>query len=253
MNPLKKIIFEYCIPFVGRIFRRKNQYVNVIYYHDVVKEEGSSFMKINFNFFKQQMEYIASKEYSTYRFDDLTSDLILEYNPKKVIITFDDGWLSNYTEIYDLMSHLGLKYNVFLTIGKIGNDPNYLSWEQIRKMHESGLVGFGIHTYSHPDMSNISKINPELEFEKANKIFEQELNYKPNDFCYPFGFYSEESNEYISTNLDYKRIYTSKLMYSYFQNDKIIFGRNGISNDEPFNVFKAKLKGYFNIWRKLFG
>ena len=102
-------------------------------------------------------------------------------------------------------------------------------------------------------MSDISKIDPELEFTKADAIFEKELGYKPLDFCYPFGNYSEESNEYISSKQNYHRIYTSRYMYSYRQNGKLIFGRCGISNDESFGVFKAKLKGYFNVWRTIFG
>ena len=120
-------------------------------------------------------------------------------------------------------------------------------------MYVEGLVGFGAHTYTHPDMSDISKIDSELEFTKADAIFEKELGYKPLDFCYPFGCYSEASNDYIVKNTNYTRIYTSRMMYSYMQDGKIIFGRNGISNDESFGVFKAKLKGYFNVWRIIFG
>lgn len=251
MNYLKKIIYNYGIPFVGRLFKWKNKYVNVIYYHDIVEGQGESFMRTNYDLFKSHMEHIAHRGYKTLRFDDLNSEDKERYDSKKIIIAFDDGWKSNYTMIYDLMKSLGLKYNIYLTIGEIGKNPDYLTWEQVKKMHEDGLVGFGAHTYTHPDMSDISKIDTELEFKKADLIFEQHLGFSPLDFCYPFGYYSEESNEYISSHLNYIRIYTSRMMYSYRQNGKIIFGRNGISNDESFGVFKAKLKGYFNIWKSI--
>ena len=253
MRAFKHFIYSYIIPFIGKLFMSRNKYVNVIYYHDVVDGEGKTFMRIGFETFKKQMEYLVSQGYTTCRFDDLQSENEHCFSKKRVLIAFDDGWKSNYSKIYELMKKLGLKYNVFLTIGEIGNNRDYLDWEMIRKMHQEGLVGFGVHTYSHPDMSDISRIDPEVEFTTADSIFRKELGYDPKDFCYPFGKYSEESNDYISKNQDYSRIYTSKMMYSYLQNGKIIFGRTAISDDDSCRIFRLKLNGYYNIWRSLLG
>ena len=253
MNPIKKLVYNYGVPLVGRLFHRKNKYINVIYYHDIVDGEGYSFMRTNFEVFKRQMEYIAQNGYTTVRFDDIRATTDEEYDAKRIIIAFDDGWKSNYTKIYDLMKSLGLKYNIYLAVKEIGVNPDYLTWDEVRKMHDEGWVGFGAHTYTHPDMSDISKIDPKVEFTKADAIFEEQLGYRPIDFCYPVGAYSEDSNEFISSQLGYRRIYTSRMMYSYRQNGKLIFGRNGISNEDSFGVFKAKLKGYFNVWRTIIG
>ena len=38
---------------------------------------------------------------------------------KSILITFDDGWLSNYTEIFDFMKLKKIKYNIFLEIATI--------------------------------------------------------------------------------------------------------------------------------------
>lgn len=252
MNSIKKFIYNYGIPFIGRLYNHNNEIVNVIYYHNIVDNEGKSFMHTNYDVFEKHMKYIASHGYHTLRFDNLSEEN-LKYDNKTIIIAFDDGWESNYSKIYDLMKSLGLKYNIFLAIKEIGSNPNYLTWEQIRRMHNEGFVGFGAHTYNHPNMSDISKIDVTVEFDKADAIFEKELGYKPLDFCYPYGYYSEASNDYIIKNTEYKHIYTSRMMYSYRQEGKIVFGRNGISNDETFYVFKAKLKGYFNVWRKIIG
>lgn len=247
MNKIKKLLFGNVLPFIGKCFLHKNKYVNVIYYHDVVLGTGYSFQKTNYELFKKQMIYIANEGYETLRFDDLTEENI-KFSKKKVLIVFDDGWKSNYNLIYELMRSLGIKYNIYLTISKIGRDPNYLSWEQVVKMHDEGYVGFGVHTYSHPDMSDLSKVDTDKEFNFANSIFQENLGYKALDFCYPYGAWSEETNRYISLNHIYKRVYTSNLMYSYKQNDTLIFGRNGISNDENWSVFKAKLRGELNVF-----
>ena len=252
MNILKKIAYTYIIPLIGRINIKKNKFVNIIYYHDIVKDKGNSFQQTNIELFKRQMEYISRKGYKTFRFDDLNNDT-LRFSSKSVIIAFDDGWASNYFEIYDFMNSLGLKYNIYLAIDKIGSCSDFLTWELVRKMHCEGNVGFGIHTFNHVDVSDLTKINPSVEFGEANKKFRNELGYEPLDFCYPYGSYSETSNNYLIKNSPYIRLYTSDMMFSYSKNGKIIFGRSGIKNEESMSLFKAKLKGYMNIWTKIIG
>lgn len=251
MNIFKGIAYNYAIPFIGKMMVKKNKYVNVIYYHDIVKSKGHSFMQTNIDLFKQQMQYIAGNGYKTLRFDDLNDQNNVKFEKNKVVIAFDDGWLSNYTEIFDFMKSLGIKYNVYLTIGEIDNNPDYLTWDLIRQMHDSGLIGFGVHTFTHPHVADMRNIDPKLEFVQANEVFQKELGYEPLDFCYPYGSCTETSHEYLTTKTQYLRIYTSSLRYSYTKNGRIIFGRNGISNDESFGVFKAKLNGFFNIWNSL--
>lgn len=251
MNLLKRIAYNFIIPFIGKIQNDRNKYVNIVYYHDIVDGKGQSFMQTNIDVFKRQMEYIAKNDYKTLRFDELDDDNNAKFEKKKIVIAFDDGWLSNYNEIFDFMKSLGIKYNVYLTIGEIGKNPDYLTWDLVRKMHDSGLVGFGVHTYTHPHVGDMSDIDPEMEFTKANEVFQEELCYEPLDFCYPYGDCSEVAHEYLTTNTNYLRIYTSTMMYSYEKHGRIIFGRNGISNDESFGVFKAKLNGFFNIWGSL--
>lgn len=252
MNILKEIAYSYIIPFIGMLNNRKNRFVNIIYYHDIVRGNGKSFQQTNIELFKCQMEYITRQGYKTLRFDNLNDDT-LGFDSKSVIIAFDDGWASNYYEIYDFMRNLDLKYNIYLAVDKIGSSPDYLTWDIIRKMHDEGNVGFGVHTFNHVDVSDLTKIDPSVEFEQANKRFKDELGYTPLDFCYPFGAYSEASNSYLIENTPYVRLHTSRLMYSYRQDGKIVFGRCGISNEESMRVFRAKLKGYMNIWTKIIG
>ena len=149
------------------------------------------------------------------------------------------------------MKEMGIKYNIYLHVEKIDTDDEYLTWDMVREMKQSGIVGFGAHTYSHPDMSDISKIDTDLEFVRVNEIIEKEIGIAPKDFCYPYGYWSEDSNKYIVENTDYKRIYTSNMMYSYKQDNKIIFGRNSVNGDRPFCVFKNMLKGNYNIFDTL--
>lgn len=252
MNAIKKFAYNYLIPLVGKLNVGKNKFVNVVYYHDIVKGKGESFMRTNKELFEKQMRYIAENGYKTLRFDELDDKENVKFEKKKVVIAFDDGWLSNYTEIFEFMQSLGIKYNIYLTIGEIGKNPEYLNWDLVRRMHDSGLVGFGVHTFTHPHVADMTGIDPQLEFVTANEVFKKELAYEPLDFCYPYGDCSEKAHEYLTTQTNYQRIYTSSMMYSYEQNGRIIFGRNGINNDWAFVVFKNALKGYYNIFTKIY-
>ena len=252
----KRLFYRIFCPIIGRLMLHRNKFINVFYYHDIVRDNGYSFMRTNIDVFKHQMEWLVSKGYETLRFDDLNEETLM-FKKKKVLIAFDDGWRSNYTEIFEYMKSQGLKYNIFLTMGEINNNPEYLTWNMVREMHESGLCGFGAHTYTHPDMSDLNKICIDKEVNQADKLFEKELGYQPIDFCYPFGYYSEESNLGLEVKSQYQRIYTSQNLFSYSQNGRIVMGRNGISTDDSEAEFQNKVKGYENAFyslrRKLLG
>ena len=119
-------------------------------------------------------------------------------------------------------------------------------------MHNSGLCGFGAHTFNHVDMSDISKIDTDTEIYKANEFFKKELGYYPVDFCYPFGYYSEDSNKWLTNNTSYQRIYTSAPFFSYKQKNSYIMARQGISDDDTEKQFRDKLNGYQNIYKPFF-
>ena len=253
MNIIKKIVYRNLVPLYGRLAKSRNRYINVIYYHDIVSSGGAGAQYTDIDVFKKQMEYISEKGYKTYTFDELSNPENVSFDKKSVLITFDDGWRSNYNQIFEFMREKGIKYNIFLAVGNIGTNPEYLTWEHVKKMHESGIVGFGAHTYSHVSVKDISSLDTNLEFAKANEIIEREAGIKAADFCYPYGQFSSEAEEYLLKNTQYTRIYTSNMDFSYDIDGKIIFGRCSINNDESFNVFKDKLCGNYNAFKTVRG
>ena len=248
INRFRSRLSGVIFPLLGRILMWKNKYINVIYYHDIVKGPNEGCMRMNIDLFKKQMNYIADNRYETLRFDELEDEKQVSFKKKIILITFDDGWLSNYSEIFDFMKQKGIKYNVFLTIKEIGTNPEYLTWDMVREMHDSGLCGFGAHTYSHPDMSDLTKIDFDVEINKADAIFERELGYRPMDFCYPFGYYSDDSNKTLLSKSSYKRIYTSKQFFSFKAEDKFIMGRNPINSNRSYSEFIEEVKGHYNCY-----
>lgn len=94
-------------------------------------------------------------------FEDLP--WIDEYD-KPVFLTFDDGYLDNYTELYPILQRHKAKATIFLISGLIGRE-HYLTEDMIREMNASGLVSFQSHTVHHADMNAATP--EEREYEAA--------------------------------------------------------------------------------------
>lgn len=70
------------------------------------------------------------------------------------MITFDDGYLSNYTLASPILKQTGMKATVALIVDHIEKaDPSNtsrhsLDWDEVKAMYDSGLFQFGSHTYN---------------------------------------------------------------------------------------------------------
>lgn len=71
--------------------------------------------------------------------------------PKMIVISFDDGYLDNYTRAFPLLIKYGFKATIFVITSKIFSKPSngYLSWQQLKQMVESGYIEVQSHSHSH--------------------------------------------------------------------------------------------------------
>ncbi len=96
------------------------------------------------------------------------------YDPKKVSITFDDGPDATWTpKILDILK----KYNVkgtFLMIGESAED----NVELMRRVYNEGHE-IGNHTFTHPDISEISPRQVELQLNLTERLFAAKLGVEP--------------------------------------------------------------------------
>lgn len=244
---VKNAIKTKIIPFVGKLFRSPS-ILPVIYYHNIVNNgEGFSYMHTDEERFCEQMKFLSEQGYETLLFSELSLGMKKKKHDKKILITFDDGFESNYRVVFPLAKELGIKFNVFLAYDYIGKD-NYLTEQQIIEMQQSGLVEFGYHTKSHCDSRTLTDgklyANEILE---GHALTQKLCGREVKDFCFPYGYYSKEVIDRITKDGLFDRIYTSNYIKPTLVNGKTVCGRIGIDNAWRLDMFKKNIDGHFRI------
>ena len=134
-----------------------------------------------------QLKYLTENGYDCICFEDLAH---IEDYDKPVILTFDDGYDDNYTELYPLLQ----KYQAKATIFVIGNAPgrsHKMTAEQIRELADSGLVSIQSHGYTHGDMDVMDEATLDYELGESQRAITRITGRIPNVICFPTGKYSD--------------------------------------------------------------
>jgi peptidoglycan/xylan/chitin deacetylase (PgdA/CDA1 family) len=172
------------------------------------KEEGHLSLTVGIEYFKKDLEYLSSKGYTTISPQDLVDffDNGVKLSTKPVMLTFDDGYFDNGTEMYQAMLTAKTKGTIFTPTGLL-NNPGYLNWEKVREMAGSGLFNFGNHTWSHRNVGGSASVI-EYEITTADtQLAEQGLN-NPKIFAYPYGLESGQAKKDL-TKLGYKLAFST--------------------------------------------
>ncbi|HEY6884114.1 MAG TPA: polysaccharide deacetylase family protein [Nitrososphaeraceae archaeon] len=90
-------------------------------------------------------------------------------NNMVVIITFGDGYKSQYLYAKPILDKYGFKANFFVTCKRVGIDNSQMSWQEIGQLYREGHVigsktmNYGINTTKRLDLTHLP--TKELEFE----------------------------------------------------------------------------------------
>ncbi len=111
-----------------------------------------------------------------------------------VILTFDDGYDDNYTELFPLLQKYNAKATIFVIPKAIGT-PHKMTAEQVQELSAAGLVSIQSHTYSHGNLSTMDEQTLIFEMEQSQGYLAALTGQVPYAVCYPEGTRSELSIE----------------------------------------------------------
>ena len=183
--------------------------------------------------FQHQMQLLYELDYKTLSLQELQNYLTTDKKipERSVVITFDDGYESNYHYAYPILKEHDHHSILFIIVSRIEEadraekkenfdytELTYLSWTQLQKMHESGLMEIQNHSYDGHHMVEVNDFGEERpalvtekwlpeenrreteteyfdrlknDFEKSQKIIAEKIGEKPVAYAYPYGWKSE--------------------------------------------------------------
>lgn len=187
-------------------------YLPTLMYHHVqdpkvAAEKKQTALTVDTDYFREQMQYLKNKGYTTATFADLVNffNSGVGIAPKSVLITFDDGYDDFYLNALPILNQFGFKAAEFIPTGLI-NNPGYLSWDQISSAAGQGMV-FANHTWSHKNVL-VAETTLIKEITTADgQLGDHGLN-NPKVFAYPYGLTSANA-EKLLTKLGYQLAFTT--------------------------------------------
>jgi peptidoglycan/xylan/chitin deacetylase (PgdA/CDA1 family) len=167
--------------------------------------------------FREQMTHLMVNNYKVLPLANVVAAL-REGTPlpeRAAVITFDDGYLSVYTEAWPVLQSFGYPFTVFLyTEATDSGWRDHLSWDQVREMRAAG-VDFQDHGYGHlrlatapaglDEEANRSRIRSDLL--KSTRLIAENLGETPSLLALPYGEYNRTVLE-EAKKLGYEAVFT---------------------------------------------
>lgn len=195
--------------------RGGGKHFTVLEYHDFTEEEGKTTdYTMTVKALRRDLDWLRRNGYETVLPRELAAGQLDDGNalPEKfVLLTFDDGYASNYTLAFPVLKEYGAKATISLITERIDSGKaGFLNWEQCREMAESGLVEFASHTHDHhirDEVLGIDRMEGETQADYEARVFpdlemsiariEAELGQTPTAFTYPLGNMDDWSEGFL--------------------------------------------------------
>jgi peptidoglycan/xylan/chitin deacetylase (PgdA/CDA1 family) len=169
---------------------RPRRLPRLLMYHDTSDGPGSG-MNIAPDRLMTQIQWMKNKGHRFVK----VSELLDRESENCVAITLDDGFASNYRELFPRLRKENIPCTIYLAPHIEGIDR--LTPEQISEMQASGLVEFGAHTLHHINLKNCSDEQARQEINDSKQAVAALSGAPCNSFSYPFGRFEERHVEMV--------------------------------------------------------
>ncbi len=147
--------------------------------------------------FKDQIKLLHDSGYHAILPDQLMA--YLEHGKalpsKPVMITFDDGDLTQYTDALPELDKAGYKATFFIMTVSL-NRPRYVTNAQVKELFDKGHT-IGCHTWDHHMVTKYTEADWVKQIEKPNATLNKITGTQVKYFAYPFGLWNEPAVEHL--------------------------------------------------------
>lgn len=164
--------------------------VPVLMYHAVSDQTwGLEGLFLSPSDMEAQLKYLTENGYDPIFFSDLPH---LNQYKKPVILTFDDGYNNNYTDLYPLLQKYNVKATIFVIPSSVGGQYS-MTAAQIKEMADSGLVSIQSHTQDHKELASLSAEQQKQQFAQSQLAIARMTGRIPSVLSYPSGSYDSNT------------------------------------------------------------
>ncbi len=153
-----------------------------------------------------------------------------------VALTIDDSYKSFYKNGLPIFKKYNYPFSLYVYVEATQKGyGDFMTWDELKDASKHGEIG--LHSYSHPHLTKISKQKVFNDTKKSFEVFEEKLGFKPKSYAYPYGEY----NEQIKNTL-------KEFKFDYILNQSI--GTIN-KNSNVYDINRIALVGKVNLEQKL--
>jgi peptidoglycan/xylan/chitin deacetylase (PgdA/CDA1 family) len=171
--------------------------VPVLMYHVIASPPSSAQLPelyVDPKTFDRQMEWLKGQGYQGVSLNQVYDAWFKghELPEKPVVVSFDDGYRSQYVYARPELRELGWPGVLSAIAGRIGQPNAELSEAMVRTMVNDGWE-LDSHTIRHVDVSQASGSQLQSEVAGSRRMLQRRFHQPVNFFCYPSGRYDDQA------------------------------------------------------------
>ncbi|WIV67495.1 polysaccharide deacetylase family protein [Natrialbaceae archaeon AArc-T1-2] len=177
------------------------------------------------------------------------------FDTAKVVLQFDDGHETQYTEAFPILSSYGWSATTYVTTDWIGNDDR-CDLDQLEELQDDGWI-VGNHTVTHPNLRGLSVEEVEAEVEGAREwLIEHGFQEGANHFAYPENGYSRDAIDVVREHHQTGRVSSLSYPVVFPTNPQLVSGDGDPESSRVERIVDRTIEHggiYAPYWHRLTG
>jgi peptidoglycan/xylan/chitin deacetylase (PgdA/CDA1 family) len=211
----------------------------VLNYHELVEAEPSNAWCLTREAFDAHLALCGDRLVPPQRFLQGCSDPEADATDA-VLLTFDDGFLSDYTHAYAHCMGNGQipGFMSFIPVDFVAA-PGRMTWDMITELDRNGVT-IGSHGMAHADLTTVSDRELDRELALSKSILEERLGRAVPLFAFPYGRFSRRVWE-AALKAGYTHLFTIQLG-NHRGFEDFLYSRLCVTNNMDSNYMREHLE-----------
>lgn len=161
-------------------------YTPILMYHQIDGRAGR--YSVSLGQFTAQMQWLHANGYEAVSVEQIAAAMRGEATlpEKRVAITFDDGWKSQFTQAKPVLDAVGYKATFYLVTSYVGRPQAYMSWDDVRRLAAEGHW-IGSHSVTHRWLTRLPASEMTRELVESRNAIAAQTGVSVTTLSYPYG------------------------------------------------------------------